>query len=89
MLPPDDINVADVVTVLSGRPLECPCGCGTVMERSAGHKGIPLCVVAVDLPYLMTRPVFPGGPVVIVDIREVDLKRCSESYWKAFAGVGS
>lgn len=86
MLQPDDISIADVITVHSAKPVECPCGCGHTLRGEASYKGIPLCVMAIELPYLVTRPTVAGDRVVIVDIRDVELMRCSDSYWKAFCG---
>lgn len=89
MLNIDDISIADIVTVHSAKPVECPCGCGHTLSREASYKGVPLCVMGIELPYIVTRPTVPGrSPVVIVDVREVELMRCSAAYWQAFAGGG-
>lgn len=87
MLAPDDISIADVVTVHSAKPVECPCGCGHQLRGEASYKGIPLAVMAIELPCLVTRPTVAGETrVVIVNVREVELMRCKDSYWQAFAG---
>lgn len=86
MLNIDDISIADIVTVHSAKPVECPCGCGHVVRGEPSFKGVPLCVMGIELPYLATRPVLPGGRLVIVDVREVELMRCGDGYWKVFAG---
>lgn len=81
MLPADDINVGDFVTVLNGQTI--PTGFTPFGElRRELHydlKGVPLAVIAVDIPYLMVA-IVPGGSLRLLDVREAEFMRCKETY---------
>ena len=73
----DDLHPGQWVTVLRGAPgcfvPECPCECYQHL------KGIPLGIVAVELPYVLCRGVgIPGA--VVIDTRDCELMRVRETY---------
>lgn len=83
MQPVETINVGDVVTVLNGKKQRCPAGCCVVGEAYEDCKGLPLVVMAVDWPYIITAHLAtPGGRVI--DARRVKLTKCSGDYVAGF-----
>lgn len=88
MLYPDDLAPGQFCTVHRGHRVNCPCGCGgRGPEPYERIKGVPLAVLAVNLPYVITAIVQGQAAVnVILDVRECDLCAVSDAYVKAFAG---
>jgi hypothetical protein len=86
-LAPDDLNLSDYVTILRGHSERCPLGCcqNEVGER---FKGVPLVVVAIDLPYILAAVPIGLGTVVL-DSRLVELKRVSPAYMQTFKAMNS
>jgi hypothetical protein len=99
MLQPDDLNVGEHITVLNWkRKIEVPdfdsifggMGIGTISTKSKedqSYKGDVLEITSVDLPFIVVTvkkglTAFLKRPLVL-DTREVELKRLSEEFVKA------
>lgn len=84
MLPADDINVGDV-TVLNGEMIPTAITPFGELRREMHYdlKGVPLAVVAVDIPYLMVA-ILPCGTIRLLDVREAEFMRCKETYVRDF-----
>lgn len=85
MLPADDINVGDFVTVLNGEMVPTAVTPYGELRREMHYdlKGVPLAVVAVDIPYVMVA-ILPCGTTRLMDVREAEFMRCKESYISNF-----
>lgn len=86
ILHPDDLTLGQFVTVLNGPNLVISYVCdddGDTLscQRAVDHslEGVPLSVLAIDLPYVVVaRLNGPGRRVV--DVRETELKRITLEY---------
>lgn len=85
MLAADDINVGDFVTVLNGEMVPTAVTPFGELRRELHYdlKGVPLAVVAVDIPYLMVA-IVPCGSIRLLDVREAEFMRCRETYVRDF-----
>lgn len=85
MLPADDINVGDFVTVLNGVMVPSAVTPYGELRRELHYdlKGVPLAVVAVDIPYVMVA-IVPSGSLRLLDVREAEFMRCSDTYAREF-----
>jgi hypothetical protein len=80
ILRPDDLAPGILITVLNGDTCEAGC-CETYKQ----FKGVPMCVLAIQLPYIVCG--LPGQIVAHLDVRECDLMRVELAYAGCF-GMG-
>lgn len=79
----EQIHVGEAVTVVDGADVTCPTGCCVFGEHYAGIKGVPLVVLGIAPPYLVTG--LPRGNAnVIIDIRLCVLTKVPDEYLNAF-----
>lgn len=86
MLRPDDMTVGQLVTVLNA-PAACvsfTTGDHEVSQWTYDHSltGVPLQILAIDLPYVVVANMHQTGRRVI-DVRETDLMKLSPAYVEA------
>ena len=89
ILQPDDLHIGAFVTVLNGPHLVVGYVCdddGDTLscQRAVDHslEGLPLTIVAIDLPYVVVASLAGPGRRV-VDVRETDLMKISTAYVEA------
>lgn len=82
-VPIDDLSPGDWITVRTGRVHQCPCGCETPLagEAYSNLKGLPLAVLAIHLPYVVTSL---GSQRVVLDSRDCRVMRVGAEYVAAF-----
>ena len=80
VLGPDDMHVGQLVTIHRGRQLGCML---QHAEMYRVYKGVPLEIVALNFPYVLTLQAVSRQETIIVDLRQADLCRCSDEYLAA------
>ena len=86
ILQPDDLHIGAFVTVLNGPHLAISYvvdddGDTLSCQRAVDHslEGVPLTIVAIDLPYVVVASLAGPGRRV-VDVRAADFKRITTDY---------
>ena len=80
----DDIEVGQHVIILAGEIVHVcsPVGCHE-QELYDDLKGVPLAVLAIELPFMLVATI-PFGASRLIDTRDVELMRCSQKWVTEF-----
>ena len=101
VLAPDDLVPGDVITVFQLLPLRIRTARGSSPRDAIAQvmamgpvplppPGAPMLVMAVDLPFVLTQVILPGGQLdgpIVLDLRRVQLAQMSPSFLQALQAM--